>query len=199
MWTLVAANMAAIAIGVYQGWSLSELMLTYWAQSVIIGVSYVARIRSLEKFSTKNFRMNGRAVEPNDQNKRNVAGFFLLHFGFFHVVYFLFIVQDTPSGLLLGPGLLVCTLAFAVNHNFSYRYHRELDRRGTPNIGTLMFTPYVRIVPMHLTILLGATLGSGKGLLLFGVLKTLADVVMHIIEHRRLGHREQTLQLSGSR
>jgi hypothetical protein len=62
-----------------------------------------------------------------------------------------------------------------------------------------MFTPYVRIVPMHLTILLGATLGSGKGLLLFGVLKTLADVVMHVIEHRRLGHREQTLRLSGSR
>ena len=33
--------------------------------------------------------------------------------------------------------------------------NRDLDRQGTPNIGTLMFTPYIRIVPMHITIILG--------------------------------------------
>ena len=75
-------------------------------------------------------------------------------------------------------------LAFALNHFWSYRYNRDVDRQGTPNIGTLMFTPYVRILPMHLTILTGGLLG--KGLLLFGGLKILADVVMHLIEHAQL-------------
>ena len=53
-----------------------------------------------------------------------------------------------------------------------------------------MFTPYLRIIPMHLTIILGATLGGGAGLIVFGILKTIADAIMHVIEHKRLGHKE---------
>ena len=70
-----------------------------------------------------------------------------------------------------------------INHYYSYRYHRESDRRGTPNIGTLMFTPYARVLPMHLTIIFGASM-IGGGVLFFGILKTIADVVMHQIEHK---------------
>lgn len=47
-----------------------------------------------------------------------------------------------------------------------------------------MFYPYARIFPMHLTILLGAT--TGVPLLMFLVLKTIADGVMHVVEHRVL-------------
>ena len=68
----------------------------------------------------------------------------------------------------------------------SHREHVASDLRHTRNIGTLMFIPYLRIIPMHLTIILGAVLGSGGGLLLFGALKTVADVVMHKVEHRML-------------
>ena len=50
-----------------------------------------------------------------------------------------------------------------------------------------MFTPYLRIVPMHLTIIFGGLMAhTNAGLLLFGVLKTVADVAMHAVEHRRL-------------
>jgi hypothetical protein len=62
----------------------------------------------------------------------------------------------------------------------------DADLRGTPNIGTLMFVPYIRIIPMHLTIILGVMLEDGLGLLLFGSLKTVADVAMHKVEHRML-------------
>ena len=192
VWILVGANVATLVIALVQGWSLSELMLIYWAQSIIIGASYVARIWSLEKFSTKNFRMNDRPVEPTVETKRQVAFFFIVHFGIFHVAYLAFIFENAPLGLLLDPGFLMCTVGFAVNHWFSYRYHKHVDRQGTPNIGTLMFTPYLRIVPMHLTIVFGASVMGGAGLLMFGALKTLADTVMHVIEHRRLGHKAKT-------
>ena len=48
-----------------------------------------------------------------------------------------------------------------------------------------MFFPYLRILPMHLTIIVGGAIGSaGTGALLFFlVLKTIADVIMHRIEH----------------
>jgi hypothetical protein len=51
-----------------------------------------------------------------------------------------------------------------------------------------MFLPYVRILPMHLTIVFGGLLFGGTlALLLFGVLKTAADAAMHSLEHHVLG------------
>jgi len=51
-----------------------------------------------------------------------------------------------------------------------------------------MLLPDARILPMHLTIILGGALGGdGAGVLLvFGALKTAADVLMHYVEHRVL-------------
>jgi hypothetical protein len=50
-----------------------------------------------------------------------------------------------------------------------------------------MFLPYGRVIPMHLTIILGTFFSGGTaGLLIFGGLKTAADIVMHKVEHRLL-------------
>lgn len=50
-----------------------------------------------------------------------------------------------------------------------------------------MFTPYLRIVPMHLTIIFGGLfVHTGAGLLLFGTLKTAADVAIHVVEHMQI-------------
>jgi hypothetical protein len=183
IWILLAVNVIALAMAYWQKWPLQQLMLLYWGQSIAIGISYVLRILSLEKFSTEGFTMNNQAVDPTPETKRKVAFFFVVHFGMFHVVYFVFLVAG-KGPLRLDAWFWLCVLGFALNHFWSYRYNRDVDRQGTPNIGTLMFTPYLRIIPMHLTIISGGFLG--KGLLLFGGLKILADVGMHLIEHARL-------------
>ncbi len=64
-----------------------------------------------------------------------------------------------------------------------------MDAQGTPNIGTLMFTPYLRVVPMHLTIVFGAVALGSTGVLVFGGMKMVADVAMHVAEHRLLTRR----------
>lgn len=187
IWLLAISNIVALVVAVYQGWNLIDLMLVYWAQSVIIGLSYFFRILNLDKFSTENFTINNRSVDPTPETRRFTAFFFLFHYGFFHLAYLAFIVVEASPGQLLDPGLMICTAVFGINHFFSYRYNRDMDRKGTPNIGTLMFTPYLRIIPMHLTIVFGATqILSTLGLLFFGGLKTIADVVMHYVEHARL-------------
>lgn len=187
VWMLLASNLVALIAALVQGWSASSLMIVYWLQSVVIGVSNVCRILALERFSTENFTMNDQPVDPTPATKRQVAAFFAFHYGFFHVGYLVFILAEGDRGLLSEPWVWSCALVFAVNHAFSYRYNRDLDRRGTPNIGTLMFMPYVRIVPMHLTIVFGGLLAhTGLGVLVFGTLKTVADVAMHAIEHARL-------------
>jgi hypothetical protein len=189
VWSLVLVNGIALVVALVGGWQLADLMVVYWIQSVMIGTSYFFRMLGLKKFSTASFTINNRAVDPTPATKRHTAFFFLAHFGAFHVAYLVFIFEDAPGAFHPDFGLAVCTIAFAINHYFSYRYHREVDRRGTPNIGTLMFTPYFRIVPMHLTIVFGAMALGQTGLLLFGALKTTADVGMHVVEHRLLAKR----------
>jgi hypothetical protein len=73
---------------------------------------------------------------------------------------------------------------FLANHWYSYRRTLARDQQGCPNIGTLMFLPYLRIIPMHLTIIFGnlSHLHGLFPLLLFGTLKTLADMAMHVVE-----------------
>ncbi len=183
---LLLSNLLTIAMALIQGWDVSILMWIYWGQSVVIGYFNVHRIMDLEQFSTQGFRINDQAVEPTRETQRKTAMFFAMHYGMFHLVYFVFLFKDASLDgpvSLLGAG--VCVLAFYLNHRFSWHYNRARDRERVPNIGNIMFFPYLRIIPMHLTILLGGFLG-GHGtfaLLLFLLLKTAADVAMHVIEH----------------
>lgn len=187
IWSLVGANLLAIGVAIYEGWGMLPLMALYWGQSVVIGGSNFFRILSLERFTTENLKMNDRPVKPTPATKRQVAVFFALHYGIFHFVYLMFLGSDTDDKPLFDSWFWLCMATFAVNHFWSYRYNREIDRRGIPNLGTLMFTPYIRIVPMHLTIIFGSMAGGGMfGLLLFGLLKTAADVAMHVVEHAQL-------------
>lgn len=184
--SLVLANFLTIALALYESWDLRELMIIYWSQSVIIGFFSFWRMRDLKEFSTEGVSSNGNALEPTPETKRNMSNFFALHYGAFHFIYlvFLFVDRNEPVGedvLLIG----LCIAGFLVNHWYSYAKHRDMDALRKPNIGTIMFFPYARIVPMHLTIIAGGAIAGASPflLLLFLGLKTLADVIMHKIEH----------------
>ncbi|MCU0754333.1 MAG: DUF6498-containing protein [Xanthomonadales bacterium] len=65
--------------------------------------------------------------------------------------------------------------------------HVDKDLASRPSIGSLAALPYLRVVPMHLTLILGVGLGGGvAGITVFLILKTLADVGLHRYEHQRL-------------
>ena len=178
-------------IAFVQRWDLQELMWVYWGQSVIIGIVNVWRMLTLKKFSTEGFTSNGRPVPETRAGKISTAAFFAAHYGIFHLVYFVFLLgglfgsKETP--LRLTP-MAVCLLAFLVNHIYSFLYNRAQDAERVPNLGTIMFYPYARILPMHLTLIFGAAVARTRlPLLLFLGLKTGADLVMHVVEHTRSG------------
>ena len=184
---LVASNALTIAIALWQQWPLGLLLWPYWLQSVIIGVFSYRRMRGLHRFSTEGFRINGRAAEPTESTQRQTAGFFALHYGAFHLVYAIFLTeQKMPAQDWLW--VAVAGIAFYFNHRDSHRRFREADRQGEPNIGALMFLPYLRVLPMHLMIIFGVGfMGGGPfAVLLFALLKTVADCAMHVAEHRIL-------------
>jgi hypothetical protein len=194
LWLLLLANGITVLLAVIQNWNVLILMWVYWFQSIVIGFFNFLRIRQLGEFSTAGLTINGQAVEPTEKTKNRVARFFLLHYGFFHLVYFIFLLVFSQHGMFDGVDggalssadlryIIPTSLLFLGNHVYSYSYNKPRDA-GSQNIGTLMFYPYARIVPMHLTIILGGFLSGG--LLLFLLLKTFADAIMHVVEHRIL-------------
>lgn len=197
---ILASNLLTLVLAWWQGWPLASMLWPYWCQSVVIGWFARKRILKLGQFSTEGFRVNGEAVAPTPETKRSTANFFALHYGFFHLAYLVFLVQEGAASfkamgvrdVLLILGL---ALAFWYSHGLSHRDHVAADLRRVPNIGSLMFLPYVRIVPMHLVILFGASQTGGLGLLVFGALKTAADVLMHRAEHRWLQRAKTSRQV----
>jgi hypothetical protein len=186
MVVLLLSNLVTIMLAVYQHWDVFVLMWVYWGQSVIIGCFNVRRIMDLKRFSTAGFMINDQPVKPTPATQRKTAVFFALHYGIFHLGYLVFLGADTKvAGGFPVFYILLCIGVFYLNHWFSYRYNREQEQERVPNIGNIMFFPYIRIIPMHLMIVAGVTVlgGSTGALIVFLLLKTAADAAMHVVEH----------------
>jgi hypothetical protein len=190
---LLVSNVIVVAFAINEQWNLVTLLWIYWAQSVIIGVFTVFKILDLTRFSTDGFYINDQPVAPTERTKRFTAHFFALHYGIFHLMYFGFLAGYTFFGFGTAPPLgtaaasaffiLTSVALFFANHLYSYLHNREQERKLKRNIGSMMFLPYARIIPMQLSLVLGAILVDQVALILFLALKTIADVIMHVAEH----------------
>ena len=182
---ILLANAATIALALGQNWDLAPILAVYWCQSVIIGFFHFRRMRLLQNFTTEGLSSNGQPVPENEQGKRSTANFFLLHYGFFHFVYFVFVAStfpwdDRPTLVWVAAG----AFGFLLSHHLSFRRNVEEDLKGRPNLGHMLFLPYLRIIPMHLTIIIGGSFTASRpALALFLTLKSLADYLMHRAEH----------------
>ncbi len=190
---LILSNVITIILAVVFSWSLMIILWGYWCQSVIIGFFNFLRILSLKDFSTKGMKISGVQGQPSVTTgiKFVIAIFFAIHYGIFHLVYAAFLgvftfVSQSVSPVDFGY-IFLMAIIFFLNHLFSFMYFKNKQKKKS-NIGTVMFFPYARIFPMHLIIMFGlpfyALGGSLPVLVLFLLLKTGADLVMHYIEHK---------------
>lgn len=213
IWSLLIANIFTLILAITQGWNLLVLMWIYWGQSVIIGIFNFVKILNLKDYSTANFKINDKNVKPSEGTKIFVAVFFLFHYGFFHFGYMIFLViaplfsmfanfspafggagmnsvADSATLGLVQAGdvifIFLSILLFLGHHWYSYYQNKKRDESKVKNnnIGKMMFFPYARIIPMHLTIIIGFVIDAVWGLILFLFLKIIADIIMHYIEHK---------------
>jgi hypothetical protein len=184
---LLISNGLAIWWAARDHLSLQTVMMIYWSQSVAIGAVNVLRILALRDYSTDDFRVGG-PLSPSFGAKLKVAGFFTLHYGFFHVVYLVFILAAMTRGRVdvNVPFVLYGAALFAGTDLAALALHWNAETRGR-DIGKVMFAPYLRIVPMHLAIIFGGFVNYHPGLTLglFQGLKTVADMFAHLVQHRR--------------
>lgn len=211
--SLILANAFTLFWALFGGWGLHEVMLIYWSQSVLIGFVNVFRILALRDYSTEGVKVDGRPVKPTIWFKVYTAGFFAVHYGLFHLVYFMFLgfyAFASKEAEPVDPLIVLPIGMFFANHVYSFIHNRRRDEARLTNIGYLMFKPYIRIFPMHLSIIFGGVLSvpfilaasaisagapdsaavtlltklaTFAGLTLFLSLKTVSDVIAHRLEH----------------
>jgi len=183
---LIIANLVPVAGTLFLGWSLSDVLVLYWAESAVIGLFNICKIIMISKFGALF-----------------AVPFFIGHFGGFMAIHFLFIytifvkgiqgMNDTGNDLadvaLLFIGLWPALAALFVSH--AYSFYVNFLRRGEyrrRTVSNQMSEPYSRIIFMQLVLILGGGLAMILGQaepVLIGViaLKIYFDVRAHIREH----------------
>jgi Family of unknown function (DUF6498) len=199
---LVAANAIPLIGVLFLGWSVWNILVIYWLENGIVGAINVLKMARAEGSLAglgPRFIVNGQPA--TSMSKLGLIPFFVMHYGIFWFVHGIFVLT-LPAFLSLSPGsggpgmsldvgpVILAAVALAGSHGLSYWWNFLRGgeyRRVTP--AGLMFSPYRRLIALHLTIIFGAMAVIFTGApvaavaILVGV-KTLLDLGLHLAEHR---------------
>lgn len=206
--SLIFSNLLVIFFAIVDDISAIDVLWIYWWQSVIIGIFNFVKMITLKDFSVEGFKQGGKSVLPTRAVAISSAIFFLFHYGFFHVIYAVFLgafstfshSTATSSGTMF---LLISAATFFISYLIEFINSRKEKNNELPNIGQIMFAPYARIFPMHLTIILGGFIGAAGGffstntnlaiIVLFTVIKTVVDLITHSVDLKKLTKQVSTV------
>ncbi len=176
-WFLLLINSYLIYYYLQNPAEFNTIVWIYWLQSILIGFFTFIELLKAENPDETSMKMNNQPVTK--KNMGCAAFFFLFHFGFFHLVYAIFLLTGFTAGAN-AKIVLITGGIFLVESTLDLIRRRSAKQEGEKeNIGKMFFVPYLRIIPMHLMILLPGILGFGTSAI-FLILKTLADIGMYI-------------------
>ncbi len=173
------------------------IVFTYYFQSIVLGLSYFFQMLTLKDYSVNDLSINNQPVEKSSQTKGCISFFFLFHYGFFHLGYLIFLTIFLDlNGKADVHFILTSIIAFAIGEVMLVVRTKMTYPNKIPNIGSMMFTPYLRIIPMHLFIMAGGFIGHHNPIVfsIFMILKIISDVIMHIVVNKTWKEKEETIQ-----
>ena len=174
LWVLIAVNGYLIYYYYHHPEVFTTLIWLYWVQSVTLGfftfldIITVRKVQPVTEGTTETF---GRRVPT--------ALFFLVHYGFFHLGYMIFLFTIKSSGPFQWDFFKYFSMLFFAGQLINFIRHKLQQRTQEVSLSKMFLTPYIRIVPMHLTIMAPNFLHvTHMGV--FIVLKSVADVLMYL-------------------
>jgi hypothetical protein len=207
---LIGANLIPLGGVLFLGWRLFPIMLLYSLENVVIGFYNVLRMQKA-RCDLEELRKTSEGVN----SKKGLIRFFCLHYGMFSFGHLLFVfvifgvVASNPNGEMVDvggtsvhpgflelpkynwSGIFLALGAIFVSHGVSYVRNfigAGEFRQVTSN--QLMMRPYGRIAVMHVMVILGAIPAVKWGspvaaMVLFVLLKIVADAIAHLRERRK--------------
>lgn len=207
--SLIFSNLLVIIFAVVDKLSAIDVLWIYWAQSVIIGLFNFVKMVTLKEFTTTGIKQGNKQPLATRATKFSMAVFFLFHYGFFHFIYAVFLGSFSTFGISGSNGFqsgyfLYSTGMFFISYLIEFINSKNEESEELPNIGKIMFAPYARIIPMHLTIIFGGFIAAAGStfstdtnltiIVLFIGIKTLVDLLTHSISFSSL--KKQTVEES---
>ena len=189
-WFLVLMNSYLIYYYLQQPGEFNTIIWIYWMQSVLIGLFNFVDLMTIKNPDETSMKMNNQPVTKS--NMGCAAWFFLFHFGFFHFVYAIFLLTSNLKGAN-GKIILITTGIFLAESTIQLIRKKRIPETEKVNVGKMFMTPYLRIVPMHLVILLPSFLGITASII-FLVLKMIADIGMYLLTTQKDFSLTQTLK-----
>lgn len=192
---IVGGNSFALIGVLLWGWEMFDIFYLYWTVNVITG--FVTIIRMLYSASWSGLSRLPSIIFS--------IAFFGIHYGMFTLVHGIIMTQIMQPDIfdqlthastgLLGEFYMLYQLPSALDMaGFAYIFAGILfiecvfgiqkiydDRKKKQDARAIMFSPYGRIIILHLTILFGGLISSILGhsiftLIMFVALKTFADI-----------------------
>jgi hypothetical protein len=91
LWALVASSLLVLVWALAESWPVALIIWVYWSQSAIIGIFWFIKLLSLRQFPIQGIEVDEQTVEPTAKTKIQLALFFLVHYGGFHLLYGVFL------------------------------------------------------------------------------------------------------------
>jgi hypothetical protein len=226
LFSLIAANVVAIASFIFLGGSILQALWIYWLQSVIIGVVNVFRILTLPDFTSMQTK-DGTPLAPSSIRaiskalKGFLSAFFIMHYGGFHFGYaviliwlaspsFAITIDNSTSTISLNePAIsvlvvVVSGLAFAIHHVLSFVAERTAQRSSSQHPLLPMFAlfgamvrPYARVIPMHIILIIGPLVAIAFGNTgMFIVFMLIKTLADVFLFSRGVGHSKRSTQIT---
>lgn len=198
---LIIANLLPLYGVYYLGWSISQIVILYWFENVIIGFYNVLKMLYNTKQDIGEVLVNGKPVQGSlTAVKAFMIPFFIMHYGLFTFVHgvfiFIFFVFSIEQGDIAGSRdigyLFLNGLMIFISHGISFfTNYIGNDEKSRTDISTLMFSPYLRIVAMQLVVIFGGMIYMNTGrndvsLYILIIFKIFTDAWSHIKQHVKL-------------
>ena len=175
-WSLLIINVAIIVYYLNYNTGFKTLVWIYWMQSVLIVFFTFLQLATIKNMEPDSIKLNNQPVNSDKKARGCLSGFFAVHYGMFHLVYFIFIFTITDIHDFFDWRLFEFSVgAFALDQLWNFIRYKQWEQTHRPNGGVIFFLPYARIVPMHLTILLPKFIGFIPQMGLFLVLKIVLE------------------------
>jgi hypothetical protein len=178
-WALIILNLLFIYEYREDPKQYTTIIWLYWCQSVLLGVYNFFDMLTLKKVKIEDMTMNDKPITAREA-KGCLPVFFLFHYGIFHLVYFVFLAVDLKFSDVNFSLIKMALAGILLNMVIQFVQNKTKYADIPRNLGYMFITPYLRIIPMHLTILLPKFIGWTPALT-FLILKTIFDVIGHLI------------------